>query len=115
MVWVAEDLAIGREVALKELRPERGKEPRVLARFMEEARITGRLQHPGIVPIYELGADPGTGKPFYTMRLVRGRTLAEACAAYHKTRASGSDDPMAFRELLGLRPRLGAGQGGRRR
>jgi serine/threonine protein kinase/tetratricopeptide (TPR) repeat protein len=100
VVWVAEDQSIGREVALKELKPERGTEPRVLARFLEEARITGQLQHPSIVPIYELGTDPGTGAPYYTMRLIRGGTLADNCARFHKERASGNDDPLAFRSLL---------------
>jgi serine/threonine protein kinase/formylglycine-generating enzyme required for sulfatase activity len=50
--------------------------PHDLARFLEEARITGGLQHPNIVPVHELGADPD-GKPYFTMKLVEGRTFRE--------------------------------------
>lgn len=51
---------------------------RLAARFVHEARVTGSLEHPGIVPVYEVGKTPG-GIPYYTMRFVRGeRTLATA-------------------------------------
>jgi WD40 repeat protein len=69
----AEDMKIGRRVAVKELL---GKAPALAARFEREARVTARLQHPGIVPIYEIGTWPD-GTPFYTMRMVEGRTLRE--------------------------------------
>ena len=52
------------------------EEERALARFLEEAQITGQLDHPGIVPVHELGLDD-KGRPYFTMRLVRGRSLAE--------------------------------------
>ena len=68
------DQRLGREVALKQLRE--GRDPRRMAR---EARITARLEHPGIVPIYDAGTDP-EGRPYYTMRLLRGRSLAEVLA-----------------------------------
>ena len=70
-ILAAADVRIGRKVALKELIK---KSPTLAARFAREARVTARLQHPGIVPIYEIGqwAD---GTPFYTMRMVEGRTL----------------------------------------
>jgi serine/threonine protein kinase len=45
-------------------------------RFLEEARVAGRLQHPGMVPVYDLGRFPDR-RPFFTMKLVEGRTLAE--------------------------------------
>ncbi len=70
-VIAARDLRIGRPVAVKELL---GRSPRLAARFEREARLTARLQHPGIVPIYEIGRWPD-GTPFYTMRMVEGRTL----------------------------------------
>ena len=71
----ARDLRVGRAVAIKELLA--GSPAK--ARFEREARITARLQHPGVVPIYEIGtwAD---GTPFYAMRMVQGRTLHEAIA-----------------------------------
>jgi serine/threonine protein kinase len=68
------DVRIGRPVAVKELL---GKAPAFAARFEREARVTARLQHPGIVPIYEIGKWPD-GTPFYTMRMIEGRTLREA-------------------------------------
>jgi serine/threonine protein kinase len=99
-VWLAHDAGLGRDIALKELRPERADNPAVWARFVKEAQVTGQLEHPGIVPIYELGRRPEDQQPFYTMRFVRGRTLAEATAAYHKRRASGEAGPLELRELL---------------
>jgi hypothetical protein len=54
-VWLARDASLGRDVALKELRPERADNPLAWARFLKEAQVTGQLEHPGIVPIYELG------------------------------------------------------------
>jgi hypothetical protein len=99
-VWLARDASLGRDVALKELRPERAGSPVVWARFLKEAQVTGQLEHPGIVPIYELGRRPEDQAPYYTMRFVRGRTLAEAAAAYHQRRAKGEAGPLELRELL---------------
>jgi len=89
-VWLADDADLGREVALKVLHPERALDPAQEARFLHEARVTGRLQHPGIVPVYELVAGAEADQPpFYTMRLVPGRTLTEAIRSYHERRAEG--------------------------
>ena len=68
----AQDLRLDRTVALKELLSE---DPRAQARFIREARITARLEHPHIVPIHEAGHWP-EGPRFYAMKLVRGTTLA---------------------------------------
>src|SRR5690349_8600453 len=76
-ILAARDLRVGRPVAVKELL---GRSPALAARFEREARVTARLQHPGILPIYEIGRWPD-GTPFYAMRLVDGRTLREALAA----------------------------------
>ncbi|MFT7464042.1 MAG: WD40 repeat protein/serine/threonine protein kinase [Pseudohongiellaceae bacterium] len=54
--------------------PEDSSERRQLSRFLEEAQITGQLDHPGIVPVHELGVDD-EGQVYFTMRLVRGRSL----------------------------------------
>ena len=71
----ARDADLGRELALKVLlRPHRD-DTDLRNRFVEEAQIGGQLQHPGIVPIYELGTFPDH-RPFLAMKLVRGRTLA---------------------------------------
>jgi WD40 repeat protein len=68
------DRRLGRPVAIKELLRET---PMTRARFAREAQITARLQHPGVVPIYEAGVWP-SGEPFYAMRLVAGRPLSAA-------------------------------------
>jgi serine/threonine protein kinase len=59
------------------------------ARFLREAQVTGQLEHPGIVPVYEVGKRRDDQSPFHTMRFVRGRTLAEAARAYHERRGRG--------------------------
>ena len=82
IVHRAHDAAIGREVAIKEVLP--GNDigtyaNEAVARFLREARITGQLEHPGIVPVHELGVKPD-GSPYCVQKLVRGRTLAVALA-----------------------------------
>lgn len=80
-VYVAFDQHLGRNVAIKELLTDplgvsgsHALEDR--ARFLREARVTGQLEHPGIVPVYELGKRPD-GTLYYAMKLVRGRTLRQ--------------------------------------
>jgi len=85
-VWLARDEDLNRDVALKELLPHRATHPDAWRRFMKEAQITGQLEHPNIVPFYELARRPGDDQPFYTMRFVRGQTLRDAIAEYHTRR-----------------------------
>src|SRR5262249_57331279 len=102
VVFTARNAELNREVALKFLRPERAGDPDSRRRFLQEAEITGRLEHPGIVPIYGLGADPG-GAPCYAMRFVRGETLQDAIEAFHAAEKAGRDPSersLALRELL---------------
>jgi tRNA A-37 threonylcarbamoyl transferase component Bud32 len=99
-VWLALDGDLNRQVALKELRPERGADPILAARFLEEAKVTGQLEHPGIVPVYELARRSSDGQPFYTMRFIRGRTLAEAASDYHRKREAGQAGPLDRAALL---------------
>ena len=82
------DEELGREVALKEMQPQYTDDPRCRTRFLLEATITGGLEHPGIVPVYGLGryAD---GRPYYAMRLIKGRTLAAAVRAAAKSTRPG--------------------------
>jgi serine/threonine protein kinase len=88
-VWLARDPVLGRTVALKEILPERADDPAQRACFLAEARVTGQLEHPSIVPVYELCRRPEDGRPFYTMRMVRGRTLSAAVRQHH-ARKEGS-------------------------
>ena len=98
-IWLAHDGRIRREVAFKELLPRALKSPTAVSRFLEEAQITGQLEHPGIVPIYELGFQ-ANGTPFYAMKLVRGETFEDAIAAYHKMPAEAPDRHLVFTRLL---------------
>jgi serine/threonine-protein kinase len=98
-VWLAHDEDLSRDVALKELRPDRRDNPAARARFLDEARITGQLEHPGIVPVYEL-VQPREGEPCYAMRFVGGRTLADAIRDYHRRRQAGEAGALDLRELL---------------
>ncbi len=67
------DETLGRDVAMKVMR---GSSTRQNIRFVSEAQITGQLEHPNIVPVHELGVDKA-GRSYFTMKLVRGRSLAE--------------------------------------
>ena len=75
-VVLAVDSQLGRDVAMKELHagPE-GIDVGALLRFIREARVTGQLEHPNIVPVHELSRHPD-GTVFYTMKRIRGRSLA---------------------------------------
>ncbi|MFO0686688.1 MAG: WD40 repeat domain-containing serine/threonine protein kinase [Sandaracinus sp.] len=86
-VLVVKDTHLGREVALKELLEQGppGQDAMSVgsaARFLREARITGQLEHPGIVPVHELGQRPD-GTIYYTMKRIRGRSLASVLKEKH--------------------------------
>ena len=80
VVHAAIDRSLGRKIALKSLRAGRGSSTHAELRFIAEARLTGKLEHPGIMPVYELG-ERDAGGLYYTMPLVRGETFADALAA----------------------------------
>ena len=69
------DPDLGRDVALKVFRDDLRDDAEMVRRFVEEAQIGGQLQHPGIVPIYEMGAFTDR-RPYFAMKLVKGRTLS---------------------------------------
>jgi len=77
-VMLVRDQQIGREVALKRIRRAAPSE-RVLQRFLREATVQGRLEHPAIVPLYDLGVD-ANGEPFFTMKRLTGTTLKKTLA-----------------------------------
>jgi WD40 repeat protein/tRNA A-37 threonylcarbamoyl transferase component Bud32 len=74
------DTDLGRDLAMKVLLDQHRDHPELVRRFLEEAQIGGQLQHPGIVPVYELGTFADK-RPFFTMKLVKGRTLAALLAS----------------------------------
>jgi len=81
------DADLGREIAMKVLQERHAENAALVQRFVEEAQIAGQLQHPGILPVYELGLQPDR-RPYFTMKLVKGRTLA----ALLGDRADAADD-----------------------
>ncbi|MBL8788181.1 MAG: protein kinase [Deltaproteobacteria bacterium] len=87
-VVLARDRRLGRDVALKEVAP-RGNDAAARhlgSRLAREAHVTAGLEHPGIVPVYDAGQS-ADGTPFYTMRVVRGRSLSDATRAAPDERA----------------------------
>ncbi len=91
VVLKGRDTDLGRDVAMKVLLEEHAESDAILQRFVEEAQIGGQLQHPGIVPVYELGL-LDDDRPYFTMKLVKGRTLA----ALFRERKSPEDDRHRF-------------------
>ncbi len=75
-VFRARDQRLGRDVAVKVLRPESAADPDFRARFAREARTLARLEHPGIVAIHDFGTAPG-GDAYLVMQFVSGGSLAE--------------------------------------
>lgn len=95
LVYRAEDIKLGRRVALKFLPEESVKDPAALGRFEREARSASALEHPNICPIYEFGENEG--QPFLVMQLLEGQTLRELIAA-----AGPGKPPLEFSKLLDL-------------
>jgi serine/threonine protein kinase len=94
VVYRANDLVLGRAVALKVLGPGlAGSE--AARRFVEEARITAKLEHPSIPPVHDLGTLPD-GRPFLAMKLIRGHTLANEL----QKREAPTDDLNRFTEIF---------------
>lgn len=79
IILKSHDTDLGRDVAMKVLDEKLLQNPAILHRFVEEAQIGGQLQHPGIVPVYEMGL-MDDDRPYFTMKFVKGRTLAALLA-----------------------------------
>ena len=73
-VWLAEHFGLGRKVAVKILPPEMGRDPEYVARFMREATTAGRMEHPNIVQIFDVGY--AEGRHFIVMQYVDGESLS---------------------------------------
>jgi serine/threonine-protein kinase len=96
-VWRARDTALGRDVAVKLLKPELAGDPVFRARFEAEARHAARLQHPGIAAVFDVGeqmTQSGDVRPFLVMELVDGRPLSALI------RPGVGMDPAVVRDLL---------------
>src|SRR3954451_6995672 len=89
------DADLGRGVAIKDLRADLRDKDDLVRRFVEEAEIGGQLQHPGVVPIYELGTFADR-RPFFSMKLVKGQTLAQLLDA----RKDAADDRPRFLSIF---------------
>jgi serine/threonine protein kinase/lipopolysaccharide biosynthesis regulator YciM len=101
-VFVARDEELHREVALKQIQAQRD-DPPSRARFLLEAEVTGCLEHPGVVPVYGLGAHPD-GRPYYAMRLIKGDSLQDTIGRFHfadRPRRDPGERRLALRGLLG--------------
>ena len=89
------DPDLGRDVAIKVVREDLRDNGDLVRRFVEEAQIGGQLQHPGVVPIYELGTFADK-RPYFSMKLVKGQTLADLLAA----RSGPADDLPRFMSIF---------------
>lgn len=76
-VWRAKDTKLGRRIAVKQLGQRLTLDAESRRRFISEARVTARLEHPGIVPVYDI-SQVEEDHAYYTMRLIRGSTMGEA-------------------------------------
>src|SRR5581483_7710672 len=104
-VHVAEDTELGRRVALKRIQWARADDPASRRRFLREAAITARLEHPGVVPVYGLVWDRD-GRPHYAMRFIAGRSLHEAVRSFHAADWPGRDPGERALALRGLLTRF---------
>ena len=105
VVFLARDHEIERTVALKQIKSQWADDEDSRVRFLLEARITGRLEHPGIVPIYALGSD-ATGRPYYAMRLIRGESLLDVIERFHGGRGAAASSRQRMPELRKLLKRF---------
>jgi serine/threonine protein kinase len=90
-VFKGRDVDLGRDIAVKMMLETHKGRTEMLQRFVEEAQIGGQLQHPGIVPVYEL-SQTRDRRPYFTMKLVKGQTLAVLL----KQRPEGQQDLPRF-------------------
>ncbi|HTV21715.1 MAG TPA: serine/threonine-protein kinase, partial [Polyangiaceae bacterium] len=93
----ARDPVIGRRVAIKVLRPELERDDRVLDEFSQEAQVTGQLDHPNIVPIYDFGS--GEKSPFMVMKWVAGKSLAQLLRSAREA-PRGPDQLKSFVQIV---------------
>ena len=98
-IWVARDRELNREVLLKQVLPKLAGHPQSRGNFLRETRTGAMLEHPGIVPVYDIGQHPG-GQLFQVMRYFRPGSLHKKIVTYHLAHPNSLDE-LSFRTLLG--------------
>lgn len=98
-VWRATDTKLGRRIAVKQLGQRLAKDGESRRRFISEARVTAKLEHPGIVPVYDISNDQDD-HAYYTMRLIQGRTMAQAIDHLHGLDPKSSEYELLRQRLL---------------
>jgi len=101
-VFLAVDPQLKRQAALKAMQAEQATDPISTSRFLLEAELTAGLEHPGIVPVYDMGWDLD-GRPYYVMRFIEGETLKAAILRFHGAagqRLGPRERALTFRRLL---------------
>ena len=97
VVQRSQDVRLNREVAVKRFVDGDDATKLEKQRFLDEARLTSQLQHPGIIPVHELNQD---GEAFYVMKLLEGETLGDSIASFHKSIAAKQLSRFQFGEAL---------------
>jgi len=95
----AYDPVLGRHVAVKLLHPSLVEQRGEVDAFLREARITAQLEHPNIVPVYELASGPASEWACFAMKLIRGRSLAEQLAELGERRLAATELPVLLDAL----------------
>ncbi len=90
-VFTAHDTELNREVAVKRIKSRYADDPGSRRRFLTEAELTARLDHPGVVPVFGLVND-ARGRPVYAMRFIRGETLKDEIDRYHGLQKTENED-----------------------
>ena len=102
-VWRVKDRLLGRSLAMKVIRADVEIEPGDEERFADEAQVGAQLQHPGMVPVHDLGRLED-GRLYFTMKEVRGRSLKNVIREVHQASESGPWRPgpsgWTFRRLV---------------
>src|SRR5262245_43894366 len=75
VIYRCHDDDLNRSLALKVLLEKHKENAELINRFLEEARIMAQMQHPGVAPVHDIGSLPD-GRPFFTMKQIKGRTLS---------------------------------------
>jgi eukaryotic-like serine/threonine-protein kinase len=93
------DRQMQRDVVIKRVLAGDTGSRETIRRFLNEARITGQLEHPGIVPVHEIASDESDGTPFYVMKWLKGQTLSQVIRDFHATE-QGAAKRQKLHELL---------------